>query len=102
MDSKIIGIAMQNFTAAPEMPDAQALIDYGIKMEELGYESVWTWDHILLGVDPYFPILDSLSVLTAIAARTQRIRLGTGILVLFMLIWIQIKKSVGNKVYLRR
>ena len=82
MDSKIIGIAMQNFTAAPEMPDAEALIEYGIKMEELGYESVWTWDHILLGVDPYFPILDSLSVLTAIAARTQRIRLGTGILVL--------------------
>ena len=82
MASKIIGIAMQNFTAAPEMPDAKALIDYGVRMEQLGYESVWVWDHILLGVDPYFPILDSLSVLTAVAARTERIRLGTGILVL--------------------
>ena len=40
------------------------------------------WDHILLGVDPYFPILDSLSILTAVAARTERIRLGTGVLVL--------------------
>ena len=82
MASKIIGIAMQNFTAAPAMPDAKALIDYGVRMEQLGYESVWVWDHILLGVDPYFPILDSLSVLTAVAARTERIRLGTGILVL--------------------
>ena len=82
MASKIVGIAMQNFTAAPEMPDAKALIDYGVRMEQLGYESVWVWDHILLGVDPYFPILDSLSVLTAVAARTERIRLGTGILVL--------------------
>ena len=82
MASKIIGIAMQNFTAAPEMPNAKALIDYGVRMEQLGYESVWVWDHILLGVDPYFPILDSLSVLTAVAARTERIRLGTGILVL--------------------
>ena len=82
MPSKIIGIAMQNFTAAPAMPDAKALIDFGVRMEELGYESLWTWDHILLGVDPYFPILDSLTVLTAIAARTERIRLGTGILVL--------------------
>ena len=82
MASKIFGIAMQNFTAAPQMPDAKALIDYGIRMEQLGYESVWVWDHILLGVDPYFPILDSLSVLTAVAARTERIRLGTGILVL--------------------
>ena len=82
MASKIIGIAMQNFTAAPAMPDAKALLDYGVRMEQLGYESVWVWDHILLGVDPYFPILDSLSVLTAVAARTERIRLGTGILVL--------------------
>jgi probable F420-dependent oxidoreductase len=82
MASKIFGIAMQNFTAAPEMPDAKALIDYGVRMEQLGYESVWVWDHILLGVDPYFPILDALSVLTAVAARTETIRLGTGILVM--------------------
>jgi len=82
MASKILGIAMQNFTAYPEMPDPQGLIDYGVRMEELGYESVWVWDHVLLGVDPHFPILDSLSVLTAVAARTERIRIGTGILVL--------------------
>lgn len=82
MASKIVGIAMQNFTAAPEMPDAQALIDYAVRVEELGYESVWVWDHVLLGVDPYFPILDSLTVLSAVAARTTEIRIGTGILVL--------------------
>ena len=82
MGSKIVGIAMQNFTAAPEMPDPQGLIDYAVRMEELGYESVWVWDHVLLGVDPYFPILDSLTVLAAVAARTTEIRIGTGILVL--------------------
>lgn len=82
MASKILGIAMQNFTAYPDMPDPQGLINYGVRMEELGYESVWVWDHVLLGVDPHFPILDSLSVLTAVAARTERIRIGTGILVL--------------------
>ena len=82
MASKIVGIAMQNFTAAPEMPDPQGLIDYAVRMEELGYESVWVWDHVLLGVDPHFPILDSLTVLTAVAARTTEIRIGTGILVL--------------------
>lgn len=76
------GIAMRNFTAYPQMPDAQELIDYGVRMEELGFDSLWVWDHILLGVDPSFPIIDSLSLLTAVAARTQRIKLGTGILVL--------------------
>ena len=33
------GIAMRNFTAYPQLPDAGALIDYGVKMEELGFES---------------------------------------------------------------
>src|SRR5262245_36439063 len=44
----VYGIAMRNFTKYPEMPDARALIDYGVRMEELGYESLWAWDHILL------------------------------------------------------
>jgi alkanesulfonate monooxygenase len=48
----------------------------------LGFDSVWVWDHILLGVDPPFPIIDSLTLLAAIAARTRRIKLGTGVLVL--------------------
>src|SRR5205085_3977189 len=66
----------------PEMPSAKGLVEYGVRVEELGYDSVWVWDHTLLGVSPSFPIIDSLTVLTGIAARTQRIKLGTGILVL--------------------
>ncbi|MGA7965392.1 MAG: TIGR03619 family F420-dependent LLM class oxidoreductase [Gammaproteobacteria bacterium] len=80
--SNTYGIAARNFTAYPQMPDAAALIEYGETVEKLGYDSLWVWDHILLGVQPNFPILDSLTVLTAIAARTKRIKLGTGILVL--------------------
>ncbi|HKO10024.1 MAG TPA: TIGR03619 family F420-dependent LLM class oxidoreductase [Alphaproteobacteria bacterium] len=76
------GIAMRNFTAFPELPDATALVEYGVRMEELGFDSLWVWDHILLGVEPHFPIIDALSLLTAVAARTKRIKLGTGILVL--------------------
>jgi alkanesulfonate monooxygenase len=51
-------------------------------MEALGFDSLWVWDHILLGVDPHFPIIDSLSLLTAVGARTKRIKLGTGVLIL--------------------
>jgi alkanesulfonate monooxygenase len=76
------GIAMRNFTKYPEMPSAAELIDYGVRMEELGYESVWAWDHILLGVEPNFPIHEALIILTAIAARTTKIKVGTGILVM--------------------
>ena len=80
--AKTFGIAARNFTAYPEMPNARALVEYGVRVEELGYNSVWVWDHILLGVEPNFPIINSLTVLTGIAARTRRIKLGTGILVL--------------------
>jgi probable F420-dependent oxidoreductase len=80
----VFGIAMRNFTRFPEMPNAKDLINYGIRAEQLGYESLWAWDHILLGVDPSFPIHEALIILTAVAARTSRIKLGTGVLVLPM------------------
>jgi alkanesulfonate monooxygenase len=76
------GIAARNFTTYPEMPDGKALVEYGVKMEEMGFDSLWVWDHILLGVEPSFPVFDSLTLLTAIAARTKRIKLSTGVLVL--------------------
>ena len=80
--SGTFGIAARNFTAYPEMPDANALVEYGVRMEQLGFDSLWVWDHVLLGVEPNFPIIESLTLLTAIAARTKKIKLGTGILVL--------------------
>src|SRR5918912_261734 len=76
------GIAARNFTSYPEMPDGKALVEYAVKMEEMGFDSIWVWDHILQGVEPSFPVFDSLTLLTAIAARTKKIKLSTGVLVL--------------------
>src|SRR2546426_9480686 len=47
-------------------------------IEELGYDSVWTSEHIFF----YFPTFDALTSLAAMAARTSRIRLGTAVLLL--------------------
>lgn len=80
--SRTFGIAARNFTAYPEMPDAKQLVEYGVRMEQLGFDSLWVWDHVLLGVEPNFPIIEALTLLTAIGARTKKIKLGTGILVL--------------------
>jgi probable F420-dependent oxidoreductase len=80
--SNTFGLAMRNFTTYPEMPDRQTLIAYAVKAEELGFDSVWVWDHICLGVDPPFPVIDSLTLLAAVAAHTSRIKLGTEVLVL--------------------
>jgi probable F420-dependent oxidoreductase len=80
--SNTFGLAMRNFTTYPDVPDPQSLIAYAVKAEALGFDSIWVWDHIFLGVDPPFPVIDSLTLLTAVAARTTRIKLGTGVLVL--------------------
>ena len=99
---RTFGIATRNFTAYPEMPDAKALVEYGVRMEELGFDSVWVWDHMLLGVEPNFPIIDSLTVLTGIAARTTRIKLGTGILVLPLRNAVALAKQLSSMDQLSR
>ena len=80
--SKTFGIAARNFTAYPEMPDAKALIEYGEKVEALGYDSLWVWDHILLGVEPNFPDHGFADHADDNRRAHQAIKLGTGILVL--------------------
>jgi alkanesulfonate monooxygenase len=73
---------MRNFTAHPASPSAPELIRYAERAEEHGFDSLWVWDHLLLGSAHPFPVFDSLSTLAAVAVRTDRILLGTGVLVL--------------------
>jgi alkanesulfonate monooxygenase SsuD/methylene tetrahydromethanopterin reductase-like flavin-dependent oxidoreductase (luciferase family) len=51
--------------------------DAALRTERLGYEHLWTWDH-LYGIfgDPYQPIFEGWSLLAGWATATQRIRLG--------------------------
>jgi alkanesulfonate monooxygenase SsuD/methylene tetrahydromethanopterin reductase-like flavin-dependent oxidoreductase (luciferase family) len=48
-----------------------------VKIDELGYESLWTWDHLyaIFG-DPYQPIFEGYATLAAWAKVTTRARLG--------------------------
>src|SRR5438477_12723701 len=76
------GLAIKNFVGPTETPDIDELYRYAQRAEALGFESLWAWDHVILGVEPSFPILDAAGTLTATAARTPKIRLGTGLRVL--------------------
>ncbi len=67
--------------------DVAGLVALGPFAESLGYHSVWVNHHVLnigyvhdrLGAKPYH---DALTVLTWVAAQTERVRLGTSVLVL--------------------
>ena len=63
-----VGLAIKNFVGPIETPDVEALYRYAERAEALGFESLWAWDHVILGVEPAFPILDAVGTLTAIAA----------------------------------
>jgi probable F420-dependent oxidoreductase len=76
------GLAIKNFVGPTETPDVDAILAYAERAEALAFESLWAWDHVILGVEPAFPILDAVGILTAIAARTRTIKLGTGVMVL--------------------
>ena len=69
---------------------ADAVARVTLKAEELGYESIWTGEHLVLP-DPYAPpapvepecrFVDSVATLAFMAALTQRIKLGSGIILL--------------------
>ncbi len=50
--------------------------------EELGFSSLWVWDHLQRPGWYRQSWLEPLSILTAVAARTRKIRLGTAVLIL--------------------
>lgn len=72
------------------LADAEGVGDVAIAAERLGFESLWVGEHPVL-IDPHEPpsplpsrseMLDPIPVLAYAAARTERIRLGTGIVIL--------------------
>lgn len=67
------GLSLPNF-AEPDV-----LVDLGERAEAAGWDGVFLWDH--LHGSPAFPVptADPWAVLGALAVRTERITLGTGI-----------------------
>jgi probable F420-dependent oxidoreductase len=67
--------------------DVQALVALAVRAEALGFDSVWVHDHVFnvahvrerIGGGPYY---EPLALLSYVAARTTRVRLGTSVLVL--------------------
>ena len=70
--------------------DVDAMISIAKAAEASGLESVWTGEHVVLPdprvapspSDPQTPFLDPAVALSHIAAHTERLRLGTGVIIL--------------------
>jgi probable F420-dependent oxidoreductase len=78
------GVGLPNFG---QHTSFEAIRRVALAAEEMGYESVWTTDHVIVpkeNIDPYGHILESVVTLAMVASITQRVRLGTSIIVLPM------------------
>ncbi|MBI2778002.1 MAG: LLM class flavin-dependent oxidoreductase [Chloroflexi bacterium] len=54
-----------------------SLLQAGIRADELGYTSLWTWDHLYPIVGSWKgPILEGWTVLTGSAMATEKVRMG--------------------------
>ncbi len=70
--------------------DPDAMVAIARAAEAAGLESLWTGEHVVLPdpqappspAPPWLPFLDPAAALAHVAAHTQRIRLGTGIIIL--------------------
>jgi alkanesulfonate monooxygenase SsuD/methylene tetrahydromethanopterin reductase-like flavin-dependent oxidoreductase (luciferase family) len=60
-----------------QQTDWPSFRDAALAAEEAGWDSVWTWDHLLAIFGPWEqPIFEGWSVLSALGPLTSRIRLG--------------------------
>ncbi len=78
------GIALFNFGRTSSFDGIRRA---ALAAEQLGYDSVWTTDHIVVpeeNIDPYGRVFESLTTLAMVAMLTQRVKLGASILVLPM------------------
>ena len=90
-----IGLSGSNIATYAEPEPA---LEMALAAEAAGVESLWTYEHIVvpagyesrypysptgrMGMGPEMPLTDPLSWLTFVSAVTDRIKLGTGILIL--------------------
>ena len=102
----IVPINLREFT------DPEMLMPFVQRAEALGYESVWTAEHVIIpkqydSVYPYnpdgklpfksdAPIIDPLVALTFIAAATKKLRLGTGVNILPQMSPLYLAKWVSS------
>ena len=69
-----IQLGLQLWNQVYDWPEARRV---ALKAEELGYDHLWSWEHLLAcNGDPYLDTHDAYTLLSAWSQITSRVRLG--------------------------
>ena len=74
-----------------EVPNFRQILDLAEHAEALGFDSVWVGDSVLAR-----PRFEALTTLAAVAARTQRVKLGTAVLLPMLRHPVLLANEVAN------
>ena len=78
------GVCIPNYG---ETLSVEGMRRVAVEAEQLGYDSIWTTDHILMPTQsgtPYEKIFDSITSLAYLAAHTSKVKLGISSLIMAM------------------
>lgn len=79
-------------TAFPDGNPTLDFLRFAARAEELGYDALWSGDHIVFHIPRY----EIFTLLAAVAARTERIRLGPGVLLLCLRNPVHVAQAVAS------
>jgi probable F420-dependent oxidoreductase len=74
-----------------DVPNFREILDLAERAEDLGFDSVWVGDSLLAR-----PRFEALTTLAAVAARKQRVRLGTAVLLPMLRQPVVLANQVAN------
>src|SRR6185295_4985527 len=74
-----------------EVPNFRQILELAERAEGLGFDSVWVGDSVLAR-----PRFEALTTLAAIAGRTQRVQLGTAVLLPMLRHPVVLANEVAN------
>ena len=63
--------------SVPNIGEVDTLIELGVAADAAGWDGFFLWDHLRFSKDSPVAVVDPWVVLGALAARTERVRLGT-------------------------
>jgi probable F420-dependent oxidoreductase len=91
-----LGVILPNYGEGASPDGVRAVAEAA---EELGFDSVWATEHIIVGpegVDPYGTVLEPFATLAWLAGLTSRVELGTSITLVALHNPIRLAKEVAT------